>query len=126
MTRIIRNSLRASFTPSVSTRALNTNFIPSATQPVLVSYTVRIHLPLSAEVQAGRVELRSDLQQTPTTNRCQFRLSSDIGGLLTTIEQHQDDTLIYLVPAGDSVRLITTSESGSPQFTIIAQNEIEL
>lgn len=124
---LVSAGLSATFTPnSAPGRALNTNFQPSTIRPTLVIYTVRIAGVATANLTGGRVELRSDTANPPTTNRCQARSEWKVTGALTTMNQQQDAVLTYLVPTGDFVRLNTTIENGAPTFTLVAQTEIVL
>lgn len=127
MSMLIEDNLHSAFTPnSAPGRAVNTNFQPSTARPTLVTYTVRIQGANTANQTTGRIELRSDSANPPTTNRCQARADFKVTGALTTMNQAQDFTLSYLVPANDFVRLNTATEAGAPTFTLIAQTEIIL
>lgn len=127
MSYLIENSLHASFTPNSSPgRALNSAFQPSTSRPALVMYTVRVAGAATANLTGGRVELRSDSANPPTTLRCQGRSQWKVTGALTTMLDEYDAVLTYLVPANDFVELVSTTENGAPTFTLIAQTEIIL
>lgn len=127
MSYLIEDNLHASFTPNSSPgRTLDTDFRPSASRPVLVIYTVRIAGTATGNLTGGRIDLLSDSATTPTTERCQARSSWKVTGALTTFAQAADSILTYLVPAGDYVRMVTTTENGAPTFTLIDQTEIPL
>lgn len=120
-------ALSATFTPnSAPGRALNAAFQPSTTRPTLVMYTVRIAGAATANLTGGRIELRSDTANPPTTNRCQARSQWKVTGALTTMLDEQDVVLTYLVPAGHFVDLVSTTENGAPTFTLVVQTEIIL
>lgn len=118
-----------SVTPSTPARTLGSaGYQPSTTKPVLVIYSVQITCTASlAGAQDGKVELRSDANSTPTTVRAvaQNRNSVALAIALTVINE-QTTTLVYLVPAGHYVRLVSTQTAGTPAFAIISQVEIEL
>lgn len=113
----------SSLTPSTPTRTLNSNFTPSATNHVWVSYTVRIACALTLSGgQNGTVQLLSDTATTPTTSRARAR-NENSGTLVVglAINNSQDIQLSYLVPAGHKVRL---SSSGTATMSIIDQVEV--
>lgn len=96
--------LATDLTPDSSPgRSLDTTFQPSATRPVLVSYTIQI--AISSNQSAG-VELRSDASDPPTTPRDEAWFAQSGGVSVPTLEVFQ--TIRHLVPAGDHVRLVTS------------------
>ena len=110
-------------------RALNTTFMPSATRPTLVIYSVRITCTQSvaAGPQVGRIELRSDAASPPVT--VQSIMAAGQSGTLVvalTIVDTVGGVLIYLVPEGHNVRLATVNEAGAPAFTLTRVTEITL
>lgn len=118
------DGLVSAFTINTPTRALDTNFQPSATRPAWVSYTVRILNPSSAASQIGRIELRSDSAATPTTNVGQARVAQDIGGLLSGgLIVGIDVQITAWIKAGDNVRLVDTDEAGAAVESIILSKE---
>lgn len=118
-------ALRANFTPnSALGRALNTTFMPSATRPTWVSYSINI---LTTNNENGLVELRSDAASPPTTIRASRRSSFSVSGILGVTGNGNDtNALNFLVPAGHYVRLVTTNTAGTPTFSIVSQTEITL
>lgn len=102
--------------PAVSTpsRTLDSDFTPSASQSVMVFYTIRIATSLLAGT--GSVELLSDTSSTPTTLRSRVALTA-------TINSTQDCVLSYLVPAGHKVHL---SSAGTATISIVAQSEVAI
>jgi hypothetical protein len=115
-------------TTSTPGRALNTTFQPSATRPVLVMYSCRVVSSLTIlGGQIGRIELRSDAASPPTTVRC--RMAGGSTGTLAVglnIQDEVEAVLVYLVPEGHNVRLVTVNETGTPTFSLVAQTEITL
>ena len=114
--------------PSSPSRSLGTAFQPSATRPTFVSYSGRIvsQITLSGG-QSGRIELRSDASNPPTTVRARVA-----GGATGTVVAgvSQSDTaeapLSYIVPAGHFVLLQSVNETSTPTYSIGAQVEIVL
>lgn len=105
--------------PTVSTpaRVLNTNFQPSATRPVFVSYSIQIVAASTLITpQTGTCQLISDAVAVPTTSRA--RVTNGLSGVLATGTQAAQ--LSYIVPAGHFVRLAT---SGAATITITDQLE---
>lgn len=127
MSYLQEDNLHASFTPnSAPGRALNSAFQPSTGRPTLVMYTIRVAGAATANLTGGRVELRSDAANPPTTSRCQGRSQWKVTGALTTMLDEYDAVLTYLVPVGHFVELVSTTENGAPTFTLVAQTEIIL
>lgn len=114
-----------SVTPTVSARALNTNFTPHATRPTWCTYTTEITAVASlVSGQASVVELRSDTNTTPTTVRASCRSDVNITlGLSIGWNHVTRHTLSYTVPAGHKVRLVS---SGTATITISHQTECTL
>lgn len=119
-----------SFNINVTTpaRALNTNFTPSLDRPTLCIYSCEIGgqtTLLSGD--DGVIELRSDTAVTPTTVRCSMRnrIFQALGvtvGTQTIIRSN----LVYLVPPGHNVRLVSVILVAAPTFAIVHQTEITL
>lgn len=111
------------FTPSTPARTLNTVFTPSATNAVMVFYTVSISCSMTlTSGQTGAVELRSDTNPTPTTVRA--RVSNTNSGTLTiglALVNAQEAELSYLVPAGHNIKLVS---SGTATIAITSQSEV--
>lgn len=99
--------------PTTPARVLDTTFAPSTSRFVLCSYTVQI---VAAAGLASTVELRSDSAAPPTTARCSATLSVTGAGDSDTVRQ----TLEYICPPGDNVRLVT---SGTATVTLVNQTE---
>lgn len=97
--------------PTVSTRALDTAFQPSATKWTQVSYCIQ---HVVGDGNDGKVELKSDAANPPTTIRATSRVA--LAGATGTI----DHNLTYLVPPGHYVKLVS-SGTGTP--TIACQVE---
>lgn len=118
------------YTPSTPARTLSSNFTPSASDAVNVCYTVRINctIGLVSPNCEGSVELRSDTNATPTTNR--GRADMTVGGGLVlglTLSDSQESQICYIVPPNHNVRLVTTQVTtgtgSTPTFSITAQSE---
>lgn len=113
------------YTPSASTRALNTNFTPSATQATFVTYTISITCAATlAGGQTGTVELRSDTSTTPTTVRSTVSNTNSVAlAVAITVTNTQVASVSYLVPPGHNVRLVS---SGTATVSIVAQSEVSI
>ncbi len=117
-------------TPGIANpaRSLNTTFQPSAARPTLVIYSIRISSSSTITGgQIGRVELRCDAASPPTT--VQNRIAGGSSGTLVAgvnIIDTAELTLMYLVPEGWNVRLVTINELGTPTFTLTTTAEITL
>jgi hypothetical protein len=115
--------------PTVTTpaRALNVNFTPHATRPVLGIYSVQVTCTASLLVgQAGRIDLMAD-NGVPATVRASNRSSLTAGVIVALGDQTiQRVPISFLFPAGWSGRLQSTAEVGAPTFAISAQTEIIL
>lgn len=106
-------------------RAFNTVFMPSATRPTLVVYTVQISATASlAGGQTGTIELCSDAANPPTTVRCSasssFTITLGVGIGWTSAQRW---ALAHIVPAGHRVSLVT---SGAAAMSLVHQTEIVL
>lgn len=128
---LIVDALRANFTPNAAPgRALGSGaggpvFQPSATRPVLVSYTVEI--VATASVTGGNdglVELLADPVNPPTTVRRSarnaFSITLGVGIAFSSTQRWQ---LTMLVPKGWFCRLRTT---GAATMTLVSQEETVL
>ena len=115
-------------TPTMPARTLNTNFTPHATRPTLCIYTVEIGgVTTLLSGDDGVIDLRSDTAATPTTVRCSHRLRIFQSLGVTVGTQVVDrGTLVYLVPAGHNVRLVSTTLVAAPTFALISSCEITL
>lgn len=116
-------------TPTVSTRTIGGSpFQPSTTRNAFVTYTARVVSNLSLSGGAvGRVELRSDASNPPTTVRA--RVAGGNSGTLT-IGLNTNDTaeapMSYIVPVGHFVQIVSVNESGTPTYTLPVQCETVL
>lgn len=99
--------------PTTPTRALDTEFTPSATKHVLGMYTINI---VNTAGQTTSVELRSDAASPPTTVRCSAKLVSG-----ATDGQTAQQQLTYVCPPTHKVKLVAAG-TGTP--TIAAQTEM--
>lgn len=114
-----------SYTPLVTNRALNTTFMPSDTASTFVCYTVEIICTASlAGGQTGTVELRSDANALPITARSQVANTNSVSlAIAVTVVNTQRMQLMYLVPPGHNVRLVS---SGTATIAIVAQSEVAI
>jgi hypothetical protein len=112
-------------TASTSSRTLNSNFAPSATAPVLATYSVQIVCAASlVGGQSSTVELRSDASATPSTVRATAANANSVSlAIAITVSNTQTVPISYLVPAGHFVRL---SATGTCTTTLVSQAEVEL
>lgn len=114
------------YTASTPSRALNTNFTPSATNAVFVSYS--IGMTCTATILGGQsstVELRSDTNATPTTVRASINAGNSVSiAISLTAVNTQTVSLIYLVPPGHNVRLVSSGTCTA--LSIISQSEVSL
>jgi hypothetical protein len=111
--------------PIVSSRTLGATFQPSATKATLVSYSVKTQVtnPLLAGTSTSTVTLLSDAANPPTTERARVEATSGVG-LSVSIALTTSNTapLIYIVPPGHYVRLVSTV-SGTGATSITSQTE---
>lgn len=113
------------FTWAANSRVLGTPFQPSTTRPTLVCFSLRVLSAISVlGGQAGRIELRSDANATPSTVRARvaggLTGTAVVGLALTDISE---GTITYLVPPGDYVLFQSVNETGTPTYSITAQGE---
>lgn len=114
------------YTASTPTRSLNTNFTPSASNGVFVSYSIAA--TCTATISGGQTstfELRSDPNATPTT----VRATSSVGNSVTlaiaiTSINTQTAELSYLVPPGHNVRLVSSGTCTA--VSIVSQSEVSI
>lgn len=110
--------------PSISTRTIGGSaYQVSSTRPAFVSYSGRVSSASTLlAAQAGRIELRSDSSNPPTTVRA--RTAGGLSGVLAT--DISEAPLAYIVPAGHYVQLVSVDETGTPTYSLGAQVEIVL
>jgi hypothetical protein len=118
-------ALSTGVSESTPTRALNANFTPSSTRPVLCIYTGTWSGSLSVTGSlAGVLELRSDTSATPTTKRIDaqpgLNMTLSVG---VTVGATIPWTLTYLCPINHNVRLVS---SGTGTFALTGQTETVL
>lgn len=115
-----------SVSPSTPARTLNSaGFQPSATKPVLCSYTIQTQVtnPLLVGTSSATVQLLSDSNSTPVTERCRVGATSGVGITVTVaLTTANISTLTYICPAGHYVRLVGAT-AGTATNTILAQTE---
>ena len=112
-------------------RTLNTPFQPSLTQKTFVMYSTSVLMTLVGGVgngDVGRIELRFDATNPPTTVR------ASMGGSLIsipntlpageTINSAVQGELSYVVSAGDFVEIFTVSGQGTATFSLDVVTEI--
>lgn len=108
-------------TRTASTRTLNSAaFTPSTTNVVRVSYSVRIQAALSlAGGQSGFVQLLIN-----GVEACRTR-NGQTGTLIIGLAVNGDSTAVLseIINPGDTVQLVTNNTTGTPTFSIEAQNE---
>lgn len=114
-------------TTTTPSRALGAAFQPqtSAGRLTMVSYAARAACDITiAGGQRGRIELRVDSNNPPTTVRgrvaCGMTGTVVVGVALTDTTEGE---LSYLVPAGDYVLLDAVNEVGTPTYSITTQSE---
>lgn len=121
-------ALSDTFTPADNSRTLNSAFQPSSTRPTLVGFSVRVSSAVTVSGgQAGRIELRSDASNPPTTVR--GRVAGGITGTVVvgiSLTDVSEGQLTYLVPAGHYVKLVTVDETSTPTYSLNAQYEATL
>lgn len=118
----------APVSPSTPSRSIGSAFQPSTTQPTYVSYALRVvsSITLSGG-QAGRIELRSDSSNPPSTVR--GRVAGGATGTVVvgvSMSDTAEGTISYIVPAGHYVLLQSVNETGTPTYSINSQVEIPL
>lgn len=114
--------------PTTPARTFNTNFTPNTSRPTLCIYSVQVDCTTTlASGDDGVIDLRSDTAVTPTTVRCSMRNRIFQGvGVTVGTNSVVRSVLMYLVPAGHNVRLVTTVLVAAPIFTLVNQTEITL
>lgn len=115
-------------TPATPTRVLGTAFRPSTTKATLCIYSVKTQVtnPLLTGTSTSVVQLLSDSNATPTTERCRGAADSGVGvAVAVAITTANTSVLAYVVPAGDYVRLVA-SGTGTHAETLVTQTEIAL
>lgn len=115
----------ATYTRTQTTRALNTNFTPSATSAVFACYSVDFTCSLSlAGTCTGTVELRSDSNATPTTviGTAGNKLTLGLGIVVATTVGGAVQ-LCGLIRPNDNARLVS---SGSASPSIVSQSEVAI
>lgn len=107
--------------PTTPTRAVNTNFTPSAIYNVNACYTfsASVSASLAANVTAS-INFLSDTATTPTTVRCSFSVGTNLTlGVALGFTNSQISECCYIVPKGHVVRLAVTSG------TVTIVNQVE-
>jgi hypothetical protein len=117
--------------PASPARVLNTSFQPSLTRQTFVMYSVSVLTTLVGAVglgAVGRIELRSDAANPPTTVR------ASTGGSITsspntltagvTINTAVQTELTYIVPVGHFVEIASVSGQDTPTFFLDFVTEI--
>lgn len=106
-------------TPTTPTRALDTAFVPSASEYVMGMYTLQLDCDND---ETMLVELRSDAANPPTTVRASAYLApSDPGAATPKVVAHQQ--LCYVAQPGHYVKLVTT---GTGVASIAHQTELAI
>lgn len=106
---------------SAPSRSINTAFQPSTTHTVLGHWSVRIATAVTVLTGSqGRVELRSDSSNPPTTVRARCAGGSAAGVTLSSVTECE---MTYAVPIGDWVRLFSVDEAGTPTYSVTAVAE---
>lgn len=112
-------------TPSTPTRTLGTAFQPNATKAVKCSYSIRTQVtnPLLAGSSTAMVQLLSDANNPPTTERCRVAAESSVAlAVAIAITTSNTAPLDYICPPGHYVRLVS-SVTGTAATSIISQTE---
>lgn len=109
-------------TATTPSRALDSAFVVHATKNAFVSYPVRILASATVVLgSGGKVQLLSDANNPPTTERGVFEFSVNSGLLVT---EGSSGNITALVKAGDYVMLKRTNLTGTPTITVgTAQTE---
>lgn len=117
-----------SLTLSTPTRVIGTPFQLSTTRPALVSYSARVSSTLTVTGgAAGRIELRCDASNPPTTVR--KRVAGGLTGSVVigvAVTDIAEGDMSILVPPGAYVLLQSVSEVGTPTFSLTGQLELLL
>lgn len=114
------------YTPSATSRALNANFTPSATNARMVFYSIAASCSATlAGGQTSTIELRSDTSATPTTVRSTVSVGNTVAlAVAITVTNTQTAMLSYLVPPGHNVRLVSSGTCTG--ISIVSQSEVEI
>jgi hypothetical protein len=114
-------------------RLLNTPFQPSLTNQTWVTCSVSVFTTIQGGVglgAVGRVELRSDAVNPPTTVRASS--GSTLTSVPNTVPAGESFTtggqwqLSWIVPAGDFVELVGVPGQDAPVFTLDISWEIPI
>lgn len=110
---------------STPSRSLGTAFQPSTTRLTAVYYTVQVVSSLTlGGGDNGRIELRCDSSNPPTTVRGRVKSGATgvgVAGLTDTVTV--EGQLHYLVPPADRCVIASVTETGSPSYSIVTQTE---
>lgn len=114
------------YTTSTPSRTLNSNFTPSSTNAVFVSYSIGMTCTASLSGgQTSTIELRSDTNATPTTVRASISAGNSVSiAISLTAINTQTVSLNYLVPPGHNVRLVSSGTCTS--LSIVSQSEVAI
>jgi len=105
---------------SAPTRVLGTTYQNSSGRRMRVSFTGRVDCTSTLlGAQAGRIELRSDSSNPPTTVRAQ--VANRLSGVAAT--SSHEAPLTYQVPDGHYYSVVAVTESGTPTASITIQSE---
>lgn len=110
--------LRSIHNPQSPARSLDTPFQPSADRDVFATYSVNLIVDPN---DTARVELRSDINNPPTTVRSIVRNDPGTDAGVNGVGA----VLSYIVPAGHFVSLVTVT-TGTPTISLDAQTERRL
>lgn len=94
-------------TPVLTTRAVDTTFLPSASAYTRCIYTIQLQCTAT---QTSTVELRSDAASPPTVVRCSATLTVAASGVSQTVKQ----VLTWDAAPGDNVRLVVSGTGTAP------------
>lgn len=114
-----------SATLTTTTRAIGTAFRPSTSKWTLVSYTCKTQVtnPLIAGASTATVQLLSDTNATPTTERGRLEAVSSVAlAVAIAITTANTATLTYLVPPNHYV-LLKSTVAGTGATSIVSQVE---
>lgn len=114
------------YTPNATSRGLNANFTPSATNARMVFYSIAASCSATlAGGQTSTIELRSDTSATPTTVRSTVSVGNTVAlAIAITVTNTQTAMLSYLVPPGHNVRLVSSGTCTG--ISIVSQSEVEM
>jgi hypothetical protein len=94
-------------TPVLTTRAVDTTYLPSASAYTRCVYTIQLQCTAS---QTSTVTLLCDTASPPTTARCVATLTIAALGVSTTVKQ----VLVWDAAPGENVRLATSGTGTAP------------